>query len=46
MNIAGKLSRQQLQEILVNIYTKGNELADINTLDIVKEIKEIILNEK
>ncbi|WP_158638537.1 hypothetical protein [Metabacillus litoralis] len=45
MNISEKLTSQQLQEILMNIYVIGQESDEINVKDVLKEIMEQILFE-
>ncbi|MEH7388539.1 hypothetical protein V7147_24545 [Bacillus sp. JJ1521] len=43
MNISEKLSQQDLQQILVNIYNKGQELENIETKELIEEIKNQFL---
>ncbi|MFD2511864.1 hypothetical protein [Halalkalibacter alkalisediminis] len=43
MNISEKLSLEQLQTILMNIYTKGEETEDLKALDLIKDIKQGVL---
>ncbi|WP_157094429.1 hypothetical protein [Metabacillus litoralis] len=45
MNISKKLTSQQLQEILMNIYVLSQESEEMNVKDVVNEIKEQILLE-
>lgn len=44
MNISQKLTQQQLQEILENIYKKGHESKEIRVKDIIEELKRQILS--
>lgn len=43
MNISDKLTQQQFQEILLNIYKKGQESERIKAIDLVNEIKQQIM---
>lgn len=40
MSISDKLIQQQFQEILLNIYTKGQESESIEAIDFINEIKQ------
>jgi hypothetical protein len=44
MNISRNLNQEDFQELLISVYTKGNESKEINTQDIVNEIIEKIMN--
>ncbi|WP_158211650.1 hypothetical protein [Alkalihalobacterium alkalinitrilicum] len=43
MNISEKLSEQQLQNILLTIYEKGQSEKNINVTELIEEIKEHIM---
>ncbi|QNF26197.1 hypothetical protein [Metabacillus elymi] len=40
MNILGELSEQNLQEILENVYRKGQETENISVLELIEDIKQ------
>ena len=42
MSIIDKQIQQQFQEILLNIYTKGQESESIEAIDLINEIKQQI----
>jgi hypothetical protein len=42
MNISENLTQQKLQEILMNIYIKGQE-TDIKVTDLIEEIKQQVM---
>lgn len=43
MNISEKLSQKELQNILLNIYEKGQELEEKEIVNIIEDIKQQIL---
>lgn len=43
MNISEKLTQQNLQEIMKGIYKKGQEAEDINVVEIIEEIKQLVM---
>ena len=43
MSISDKQIQQQFQEILINIYTKGQESERIEAIDLINEIKQQIM---
>ena len=43
MNISEKFDQITLKEILINIYEKGQANKDIKVIDVINEIKKLIL---
>lgn len=43
METQNKLTAEQLQSILMNVYSKGSNSKEIGALDIVNELKQTIL---
>jgi hypothetical protein len=44
MNISEKLTEQKLQQILTNIYVKGQETENITVSDLIEEIKQQVMS--
>ncbi|MDQ0242569.1 ribulose bisphosphate carboxylase small subunit [Bacillus fengqiuensis] len=44
MNISDKLTQQQFQEILFNIYKKGQESEKMEAAELINEIKRQIMS--
>ncbi|MGG0237750.1 hypothetical protein [Bacillus rhizoplanae] len=44
MNISGKLTQQQLQEILMQIYKRGQESKNVEVKHLIEEIKEQLIS--
>ncbi|MGG0275870.1 hypothetical protein [Bacillus rhizoplanae] len=44
MNISGKLTQQQLQEILMQIYKRGQESKNLEVKHLIEEIKEQLIS--
>jgi len=40
MNLYGKITEQNLQEILENVYKKGQETENISVLELIEDIKQ------
>ncbi|MBZ5749704.1 hypothetical protein [Metabacillus rhizolycopersici] len=40
MNFYGKITEQNLQEILENVYKKGQETENISVLELIEDIKQ------
>ncbi len=45
MTISETLSQQKFQEILTNIYLKGQESENIKLIELIEEIKELVLTD-
>jgi hypothetical protein len=44
MNISDKLTQQQFEEILFNIYKTGQESKEMGTAELINEIKRQIMS--
>lgn len=43
MLISKKLTQEKLQEILLDIYRKGQEDGNINVIDVIEDIKQQVI---
>lgn len=44
MHTPGSLTTKQLEEILLNVYKKGQMTKELQAVDMINEMKETILN--
>lgn len=46
MKISETLTQQKFQELLINIYLKGQTSENINHIELIEEIKQQVVSEK
>ncbi|MBT2699459.1 hypothetical protein J7E79_18910 [Bacillus sp. ISL-40] len=46
MKISVTLTQQKFQELLLNIYLKGQTSENINLIELIEEIKQQVVSEK